>query len=66
MFGESICEAIPKIQRGRVAPLAEIVECLARNMRLLNSHRFYPDAGTAKKRIALLPDFGRKLTLKHD
>jgi hypothetical protein len=62
-FGEGIGEAVTEIQPFRVAALAEVVEGLAREMRLLNRHRFDHNANAAKQCVALLGDLNAELTL---
>lgn len=54
-LGERIGEAVAEIQSRRVAALAEVVEGLARQMRLLDGERLDEDDGPAEKCIAL-PD----------
>jgi hypothetical protein len=46
-----------------VAALAEVVEGLTREMRLLNRHRFDHNANAAKQCVALLGDLNAELTL---
>lgn len=40
-----------------MAALAEIQKCLARDMRLLDGHRFDHNADAVKQRLALMGDF---------
>ena len=46
-----------------MSALAEVVEGLAREMRLLDSHGFHHNANAAKERVALLGDPNAELTL---
>jgi len=62
-FGQGIGEAVTEIQPCRVAALAEVVEGLAREMRLLDSHGFDHNANAAKQCVALLGDLNAELTL---
>jgi hypothetical protein len=62
-FGEGIGEAVSEIQPCRVAALAEVVESLAREMRLFDSHGFDHYANAAKQCVALLGDLNPELTL---
>jgi len=61
--GQRIGKAVAEVQFCRVAVLAEIVESLAREMRLIDSHGFDHHARVAKQRIALPDDLSAKLTL---
>jgi hypothetical protein len=65
-FGEGICEAVTEIEPCRVPALAEVVSGLAREMRLLNRHRFDHNANAAKQCVALLGDLNAELTLDDD
>jgi hypothetical protein len=65
-LGKCIGEAVAKIQPGRMAALAEVVEGLAREMRLLNRERLNDDAGSAEKHIALAEGLGTDLTFDDD
>jgi hypothetical protein len=56
-LGERISETVAEIQPGRVTPFSEIVEGLARDVRLLYGERLNDDASPAEKHIALERDF---------
>src|ERR1035438_4302730 len=62
-FGEGIGEAVTEIEPRRMAALAEVVEGLAREMRLLNRHRFDHNANATKQCVTLLGGLNAELTL---
>lgn len=65
-LGERIGEAIAEVQSGGVAALAEVEECLPRQMRLLDGDRFDGDASFAEKSIALTACVWPNLTFNDD
>jgi hypothetical protein len=51
-LGKRIGKAVATVQARRMASLADVVEGLARDVRLLDAERFDDDAGSAEKRVA--------------
>jgi hypothetical protein len=62
-FGKGIGKAIAKIQSSFVAPLAEIVESLSRQLAMLNRDGFHDDAGPSEEGFGLAHAVGAKLAL---
>ena len=65
-LGEGIGKAVAKVQRRRVASLAEVAEGLACEMRLFHSYWLDHNANAAKQRVALLGDFDTELTVDYN
>jgi len=65
-LGEGVCEAVPEIELRRMPALAEIMERLAGEVRLLHGHWFDHYAHSAEQSVGLLRDFGAELTVDDD
>ena len=65
-LSERISEAIAEIQPRRVAAFAEVMEGLARDLRLLDGDRLDYHANSAEQRVALPEDVCAELALYDD